>query len=106
MRKPCTGYPVRYPYLVLLPAGFIDAMNVAIHAVRSYHTFSPLPINRRLFSVTLSLGLPPAAVSRHCFFVEPGLSSIDWVTQKIAVAQLSGRHILQLTPLICKVFYE
>lgn len=28
-----------------------------------------------IFSVALSLGLPPAAVSRHRFFVEPGLSS-------------------------------
>jgi len=48
--------------------------------VRSYRTVSPLPrlyATRRggLFSVALSLGLPPPDVIRHRSSMEPGLSS-------------------------------
>jgi hypothetical protein len=64
----------------LAPGGVYHAARVAAGAVRSYRTFSPLP--RRdatcrggLFSVALSLGLPPPDVIRHRMSVEPGLSS-------------------------------
>ena len=64
----------------LAPGGVYHAASVAAGAVRSYRTFSPLP--RRdatcrggLFSVALSLGLPPPDVIRHRMSVEPGLSS-------------------------------
>ena len=46
--------------------------------MRSYRTVSPLPQASALgglFSVALSLGSPPPAVSRHRVSVEPGLSS-------------------------------
>lgn len=33
-----------YPYLVLLRMGFSLPLNVATNAVRSYRTFSPLPV--------------------------------------------------------------
>jgi hypothetical protein len=49
--------------------------------VRFYRTVSPVPAmcfhqTGGLFSVALSLGSPPPAVSRHRIPVEPGLSSI------------------------------
>ena len=47
--------------------------------MRSYRPVSPLPAAKPgaggLFSVALSLGLPPPAVDRHRIPVEPGLSS-------------------------------
>jgi hypothetical protein len=46
--------------------------------VRSYRTLSPLPpaeTGGGLLSVALSLGSPPAGVTRRHFAVEPGLSS-------------------------------
>ncbi len=45
-----------------------------MRAVRSYRTVSPLPCGG-LFSVALSLRLPPPEVIRHRVSVEPGLSS-------------------------------
>ena len=64
----------------LAPGGVCRAVSVAGNAVRSYRTVSPLPrlyATRRggLFSVALSLGLPPPDVIRHRLSVEPGLSS-------------------------------
>jgi hypothetical protein len=61
----------------LAPSGVCRANPVARTAVGSYPAFSPLPQTCRggLFSVALSLGLPPAAVSRHRSSMEPGLSS-------------------------------
>ncbi len=96
MRKTYVTFVTRYPYLVLLLVGFTDAVYVTINAVRSYRTFSPLPAfpSRRLFSVALSLGLPPAVVNRHYFFVEPGLSSSSPKGNK-AAARLSGSPIVQ-----------
>ena len=77
----------RPPLFGLAPGGVCPAASVARRAVRSYRTFSPLPRpfglwhSRPLrgcravaalaakasgiFSVALSLGSPPAAVSRH-----------------------------------------
>ena len=89
---------VRPPLFDLAPGGVCPATSVTRRAVRSYRTFSPLlafPLRVRrssplrachaeaayaakaggLFSVALSLGSPPAAVSRHRSFKEPGLSS-------------------------------
>ena len=45
--------------------------------VSSYLAFPPLPVHkhRRYISVALSLGSPPAAVSRYPCPMEPGLSS-------------------------------
>ena len=64
----------------LAPGGVCRAASVAGSAVRSYRTVSPLPrqyTTRRggLFSVALSLGLPPPDVIRHRLSMEPGLSS-------------------------------
>ena len=64
----------------LAPDGVYHARSVASSAVRSYRTFSPLPAypfpaSGGLFSVALSLGLPPPGVTRHPDPVEPGLSS-------------------------------
>ena len=64
----------------LAPDGVYHARPVTSSAVRSYRTFSPLPaypfpVSGGLFSVALSLGLPPPGVTRHPDPVEPGLSS-------------------------------
>ena len=64
----------------LAPDGVYHARSVTSSAVRSYRTFSPLPANPfpvsgGLFSVALSLWLPPPGVTRHPDPVEPGLSS-------------------------------
>jgi len=52
--------------LGLAGGGVYPADDVAAVAVRSYRTFSPLPVPRRaigrVFSVALSLGSPPVAV--------------------------------------------
>lgn len=79
------------------PGGVYHAGSVAGAAVRSYRTFSPLPVYAAFaattwqawaclaeaqraeaggsFSVALSLGLPPPDVIRHRMSREPGLSS-------------------------------
>ena len=44
---------------------------VSIPTVSSYLTFPPLPKNRRLFSVALSLRSPSAAVSRYSALWSP-----------------------------------
>ncbi len=75
------GFPhARSPLFGLAPGGVCPAASVASRAVRSYRTISPLPRlaeagHGGLISVALSLGLPPAAVSRHRWSMEPGLSS-------------------------------
>jgi hypothetical protein len=73
--------PARRPYSVLLPVGFtlpplLPGARCALAA-----PFHPCPSHGfpwacgGLFSVALSLGSPPPAVSRHRIPVEPGLSS-------------------------------
>src|SRR3984893_8456918 len=62
------------PLFGFAPSGACRAAHVAMRAVRSYRTISPLPYGG-LFSVALSLGLPPPEVIRHRVSVEPGLSS-------------------------------
>ena len=73
--------PICRPYSVLLPVGFAVPSRVATDAVRSYRTLSPLPVELPpigcMLSVALSLGSPPAGVTRHPCFVEPGLSSVE-----------------------------
>jgi hypothetical protein len=61
----------------LAPGGACRAVDVAANAVRSYRTLSPLPPMKGggLLSVALSLGSPPAGVTRRHVVVEPGLSS-------------------------------
>ena len=62
----------------LAPSGACHAVPVARSAVGSYPTLSPLPhaeARGGLLSVALSLGSPPAGVTRRLFAVEPGLSS-------------------------------
>ncbi len=61
----------------IAPGGACRAGPVARPAVGSYSTVSPLPRACRggLFSVALSLGLPPPGVTRHRSFRESGLSS-------------------------------
>ncbi len=72
------------PLFGLAPGGVCLAIAVASNAVRSYRTLSPLPWGLNpsggLLSVALSLegrpkAFPPAGVTRHPRFVEPGLSS-------------------------------
>ena len=65
----------------LAPGGACHAASIAGDAVRSYRTLSPLPSFAEaseggLLSVALSLGSPPAGVTRRLFAVEPGLSSL------------------------------
>ncbi len=65
--------PIGRPYLVLLQVGFTVPRLLPARAVRSYRPVSPLPpttfaMGGGLFSVALSLGSPPAAVSRHLRF--------------------------------------
>jgi len=66
----------------LAPGGVCPAASVTGGAVRSCRTVSTLPARRLrpdglggLFSVALSLGLPPPGVTRHLYSMEPGLSS-------------------------------
>ena len=74
--------PHARPYLILLPVGF--ALPPLLPEARCALTapFHPYLAEAAcaaraggLFSVALSLGLPPAAVSRHRVLMEPGLSS-------------------------------
>ena len=56
--------------------GVYNAVFVAKSAVRSYRTFSPLPLKMAVyFSAALSLRFPPLGVTQHPVFVKPGLSS-------------------------------
>ena len=79
----------------LAPNGVCHARSVTSLAVRSYRTFSPLPVypfpaSGGLFSVALSLGLPPPGVTRHPDPVEPGLSS-PFAEAKAAAIRSSDR---------------
>ncbi len=85
----------RPPLFGLAPGGVYPAATVAGRAVRSCRPVSPLPsahgfpcASGGLFSVALSLGSPPPAVSRHRIPMEPGLSSPS--LREAAVVQPSG----------------
>jgi len=68
------------PYSVLLRVGFTLPQGVATRAVRSYRTFSPLPVpsvdghRRFVFCGTFRRLTPPRGYLAPCP-VEPGLSS-------------------------------
>jgi hypothetical protein len=96
------------PLFDLAPGGVCRARDVTTPAVRSYHTVSPLPpaLKRApderegsqgnvphalacldspaggLFSVALSLELPPLAVNQHPCPVEPGLYLSFYLSNK------------------------
>ena len=80
-----------HPYSVLLPVGF--ALPPLLPGARCALTAPFHPCRGRdpggLFSVALSLGSPPPAVSRHRVPVEPGLSSTPCGA---AAVQPSGRR--------------
>ena len=60
---------INVPLFGLAPSGVYLAVIVTNNAVRSYRTISTLPDLRGaiggIFSVALSLGLPPVVVSHH-----------------------------------------
>src|SRR6185295_19795276 len=87
----------RRPYSVLLPVGFAVpppspearcALTAPFHPCRC-----GLPRAGGLFSVALSLGLPPAAVSRHRQSLLPGPSTTArlWPQSRFARQRPSGR---------------
>ena len=78
--------------LSLALSGVFQRSLLPIEPVCSYHTFSPLPCYGGLFSVALSLGLPPPGVTWHCILVESGLSSLKRVK---AISRSSGNYNLQ-----------
>ncbi len=82
------------PYSVLLPVGFAlpplspgarCALTAPFHPCPRGEPPRRRPCAGGLFSVALSLGSPPPAVSRHRIPVEPGLSSTDAQTPAAAV---------------------
>src|SRR3984893_16189625 len=77
------------PLFGFAPGGACHAAHVAMRAVRSYRNVSPLPCGV-LFSVALSLGLPPPEVIRHRVSVEPGLSS---AAKAAAIRPAGALHI-------------
>ena len=73
-----TGPRARRPLSLFgfAPGGACHAINIAADAVRSYRTFSPLPVETGgSLSVALSLGSRRPGVTRHLVSMEPGLSS-------------------------------
>src|SRR5271167_3563000 len=76
--KPASLAAGATPLFGLAPGGACHAVPVTRSAVGSYPTLSPLPsteVSGGLLSVALSLGSPPAGVTRRLLTVEPGLSS-------------------------------
>ena len=82
-RRACRLVADVSPLFGLAPGGACHARGVAVPAVRSYRTLSPLPRQQPvkasshggLLSVALSLGSPPPDLIRRRVSVEPGLSS-------------------------------
>jgi len=76
--KSSTGNAIGFLF-GLAPSGVFPAIYVAINAVRSYRTISPLPrvcINLGgIFSVALSVGSRLPGITWHFYPMEPGLSS-------------------------------
>jgi hypothetical protein len=87
----------RRPYSVLLPVGFAVPPPSPEARCALTAPFHPcpcgLPRAGGLISVALSLGSPPAAVSRHRQSLEPGLSSTArlWPQSRFARQRPSGR---------------
>ena len=60
------------PLFGLAPGGVYHANNVAINAVRSYHTISPLPASAGgIFSVALSMSSRPPGITWHLVLWSP-----------------------------------
>ena len=78
------------------PGGVCLATHVAMRAVGSYPTLSPLPAKAGgILSVALSLRSPPPDVIRHRFSVEPGLSSprnLSVIAERGCPANWPGVH--------------
>ena len=76
-----------HPYLVLLPVGFTVPLLLPVARCALTAPFHPCLMAEAtiggLISVALSLGSPPAAVSRHRVSMEPGLSSAGVASQQI-----------------------
>ncbi len=96
-RHPCV-HPFRdaagHPYSVLLPVGFtLPPLSPGARCALTA-PFHPCLRSRTggLFSVALSLGSPPPAVSRHRIPVEPGLSSTpdSWGAAAVQPPDLPG----------------
>jgi len=73
------------PLFGLAPSGVYPATDVAIRAVRSYRTISPLPVidysrTGGIFSAALSIGSRRPGVTWHSALLEPGLSSSCCIT--------------------------
>ncbi len=88
------GHPQTSPYLVLHRMGFTKLPTSPSALVSSYLTFSPLPAVTEatrggLFSVALSLGLPPVPVKDH-----PALWSPDFPPPTVAKARVGGDHLI------------
>jgi hypothetical protein len=80
------GPPLNVLLFGLAPDGVYHAFPVTREAVSSYLAFSPLPaMAGGIFSVALSLGLPPVAVSDH-----PALRSSDFPPVRIHPDQRSS----------------
>jgi len=82
--------------LSLAPSGVFQRSLLPIEPVRSYHTFSPLPCYGGLFSVALSLGLPPPGVTWHCILVEPGLSSLNKLKRQVVYLANTIYNLIKL----------
>ena len=84
MNRPYSGQVRLYVdrLLGLAGGGVYPADDVTAVAVRSYRTISPLPVPQRaigcVFSVALSLGLPPVVVSHHRALGFPNAISRIW----------------------------
>ena len=84
-------------YSVLLPVGFTLPPLLPGARCAFAAPFRPCPRGTNpcaggLFSVALSLGSPPPAVSRHRIPVEPGLSSMPVRTQRPSSRLASAGH--------------
>ena len=87
----------------LAPGGVFHAFFVTKKPVRSYRTFSPLPRLGGLFSVALSLRLPSPEVIWHRVLIEPGLSSLVYLTK--ATNQLSGSSFIMQKKVLNQEFF-
>ena len=82
----------------------MQGRQVPLTPVSSYLAFPPLPApSRRYISVALSLGLPPAAVSRYSCPVEPGLSSDMCFRNMPAAVQPARCNYCNIRPGLCQI---
>ena len=81
------------PYSALLPVGLAVPVLLPVPRWAFTPPFHPYPdMQGGLFSVALSLGLPPPGVTRHRHFMESGLSSTPRLS---AYAELRGAAVIQ-----------